>query len=370
MQADRGTNGFAKRGRGLPIFGLSKAFGVGRGVKVFLNLQTGATRGKVPDPWNRRNPSKTPNEKDRQIFRLRQQIKEQNESLFQLRNELEATNELAEEVQDTPSVRHASDERVGALPDFVVIGAMRGGTSRFYGLLIRHPHVKRAASKELHYFDRPGRLEKGIEWYRRCFPSPEWTNGRRTITGEATPQYLFDPLVPERMAQVVPKARLISLLRNPVDRAHSHYHLSVRRGYETRSFEEAIEEEQAWLAEGEKVASGLEHRPSVGRGRQSQLLAKGIYIDQLLHWQQFFGEEQMLVLQSEEFYKHTADTLKLTQNFLELPYREIKLPPRKTSRKTTYEYEPMDPAMRQRLEDFFEPHNQRLYDYLGRDFGW
>jgi hypothetical protein len=360
----------AGKGCNLPIFGLSKTVGVGRGIKIFLNLQGGATRGAVPNPWHRRNPSKTSNEKDRQIYRLRKKVKEKNENLFQLRNELKATNELAEDVHDAPSALQTTGERVGALPDFVVIGAMRGGTSRFYGLLIKHPHVKGAASKELHYFDRPGRLDKGVEWYRRCFPPPEWKGGQRTISGEATPQYLFDPLVPERMAQVVPEARQIVLLRNPVDRAYSHYHLSVRRGHETRSFEKAVEVERARLDDGGEEPPGLARSADVGRRRSSALLAKGIYVDQLLHWRRFFGEEQMLVLQSEEFYKHTAETLKLTQDFLGLPYREIKLSPRHTSRKATYEYEPMDPALRQRLKDFFEPHNRRLYDYLGRDFGW
>ena len=125
----------------MPIFGLSRTFGVGRGIKIFLNLQGGATRGAVPNPWHRRNPSKTSNEKDRQIYRLRKKVKEKNENLFQLRNELKATNELAEDVHDAPSALQTTGEMVGALPDFVVIGAMRGGTSRFYGLLIKHPHA-------------------------------------------------------------------------------------------------------------------------------------------------------------------------------------------------------------------------------------
>lgn len=76
----------------------------------------------------------------------------------------------------------------------------------------------------------------------------------------------------------------------------------------------------------------------------------------------------MLVLKSEDFFKHTADILKQVQTVLGLPYKGIKLPPHLTTRKSTYE--PMDPALRQRLEVFFGPHNRRLYDYLGRDFGW
>ncbi len=354
----------------MPIFGLSKAFDVGRSIKVFLNLQTGATRGKVPDPWHRRNQSKMLKQKDRQIYQLRKQLKEQRENVFRLSNELAATNELAEHAQDAVPAPQVPAEEVGTLPDFSVIGAMRGGTSRFYSLLIKHPHVKRAAAKELHYFDRPERLEKGLDWYRRCFPQPEWKDGQWTITGEATPKYLFDPLVPERMARVVPEAKLIVLLRNPVDRAYSQYHRWTRRGLEGPSFEQTVEEELAWLTGDESGPSGQDHRPDAALGGRYNQLARGIYVDQLVRWRRFFEEEQMLVLKSEDFFKRTADTLRVAQDFLELPQREIELPPRKTTRKSTYEYEPMDPAVRRRLEAFFEPHNRRLYDYLGRDFGW
>ncbi len=349
-------------------FELSRAFGVGRGVKVFLNLQIGATRGKVPDPWQGRATSKTLKGKDKEIFRLKNQNNKQREELFQLRNELAATNDLAEDNQGDPSALQVSDvEEVGALPDYVIIGAMRCGTSRFYGLLNNHPFVKRAAVKELHYFDQPERFEKGIEWYRKCFPPPEWQDGHRTITGEATPRYLFEPSVPERMAQVVPEARLIVLLRNPVDRAYSQYHKSVRNGRESRSFQETVEEELALLNTAD---SPIHPDPADSPDRAYNQLARGIYVDQLVRWREYFDEEQMLVIKSEDFFKHQADTLKLVQEFLGLPYREIEIPSRKTSRQSTYEYEPMDPAIRQRLEDFFEPHNKRLYDYLGRDFGF
>ena len=354
----------------MPIFGLSKAFGVGRGVKVFLNLQTGATRGKVPDPWHRRDSSKALKQKDRQIYRLKKQVKEQRETVFRLTNELAATNEAAEQSRDAVRDSQVPGEGVGALPDFAVIGAMRGGTSRFYSLLIKHPFVKSAAAKELHFFDRPERFEKGLGWYQRCFPPPQWKDGRWTITGEATPMYLFHPLVPERMARIVPEARLIVLLRNPVDRAYSQYHRWARTGADTPSFEGTVEEELAWLTGDKGGPSGQDHRPGAALGGRYNQLARGIYADQLERWLEFFDEEQMLVLKSEDFFKQPADTLKVAQDFLGLPQREIELPPRKTTRKSTYEYEPMDPALRRRLEAFFEPHNQRLYDLLGRDFGW
>jgi len=299
-------------------------------------------------------------QEQRRNHRQQRKLQELSLEIFQLRKDANPTNEPAKSTRTVPSSPQLPD--MGALPDFVVIGAMRCGTSRFYNLLTRHPNVERAATKEIHYFDRSERFERGIEWYRGCFPPAQWKNGRGFITGEATPNYLYHPLVPERMARVVPVARLIALLRNPVDRAYSHYQQSVRRGLEARSFDAAVEEEQARLLKAENEPS---RRPT-GVGYASNLLAKGLYVDQLQRWSRFFDEEQMLVLKSEDFFKHTAETLKQVQSFLSLPYRGVHPP----SRRASDSYEPLDSSTRRRLEAYFEPYNQRLYEYLGVDFGW
>jgi hypothetical protein len=260
-----------------------------------------------------------------------------------------------------------SGSQTGALPDFVVIGAMRSGTSFFYYLLTQHPFVEPAAAKELHFFDHL--FDEGVEWYKRCFPQPGWEGGRWTITGEATP-YMTHKLAPERMAQVAPQARLIALLRNPVDRAYSHYQRAVRKGRETRTFEEAIEEEEVWLRSVGGEASGGGHRANADDA-QSRYLSKGIYVDQLLRWLEFFDREQLLVLRSEDFFESPHGTLLRVFEFLGLP--EWKPEASETTLERGYEgtYETeMDPSTRRRLEEYFEPHNRRLYDYLGVDFGW
>jgi len=95
-------------------------------------------------------------------------------------------------------------------------------------------------------------------------------------------------------------------------------------------------------------------------------LRRGIYVDQLLRWRRFFSDEQMLVLKSEDFFQSPQESLKLARDFLGLTYWEPEIEPHKAR----YGYEPMNPATRKRLEDFFEPHNRRLYEHLGVDFGW
>jgi hypothetical protein len=359
----------------LPVFRLNRAFGVGRDAKAFLNLQGGITRGVVPDLEHHEEQAerlrkvvtrqkKALRRKDQQIeeqaarlenvrerrhreSKLKAELKQQRIENFHLRNELDAINGLVESAGDVPSAaRVLGEPDIGALPDFIIIGAQKGGTSFLYHLLTRHPLVEPAARKELHFFDGPGFFEKGAEWYRRCFPRPKWYDGRKSITGEATPYYLFDPPVAERMAGVVPQARLIALLRNPIDRAYSHYQMQVKRSTETRTFEEAI---------------GQQH---------SLYLSKGIYIDQLLRWFEFFSKEQMLLLKSEDFFQRPVETLKVVLDFLDLPAWEPEASELQERRHEGGYGQKMDPATRRRLETYFEPYNQRLYEYLGVDFGW
>jgi hypothetical protein len=356
------------------VFRLNRAFGVGRDAKAFLNMQGGLTRGAVPNPKHHEEQAerlskivtrqrKALQRKDKKIeeqaaaletlqerrqreIRLRKELKQQRLEIFHLKNELDAMKVLVENARDVPSAEKVSGEPdIGALPDFVIIGAQKGGTSFLYYLLTRHPLVEPAARKELHFFDKPERFANGAGWYRRCFPQSGWKDGRRSITGEASPSYLFDPLVAKRMAEVVPQARLIALLRNPIDRAYSHYQMQVKRGTEPRPFEEAIEQHPSYVS-------------------------RGIYVDQLLRWFEFFSKEQMLILKSEDFFERPVETLKVVLTFLDLPDWQPDASDLQQSRHTGAYRQKMDPSTRQRLEAYFEPYNQRLYECLDVDFGW
>jgi hypothetical protein len=357
------------------VFRINRAVGVGRDAKAFLNMQGGLTRGAVPDPNYHEEQArrlrkivtrqrKALRRKDQQIeeqaatletlrerrqreIRLRKELKETRLEIFHLNNELDAMRMFVENARDVPSAERVSGEPdVGALPDFVIIGAQKGGTSFLYHLLTRHPLVEPAARKELHFFDQPELFDNGAGWYRRCFPRLGSKDGQRSITGEATPYYLFDPPVAKRMAEIVPKARLIALLRNPVDRAYSHYQMQVKRGTEPRTFEEAMEQEH------------------------SSYVSRGIYVDQLLRWFEFFGKEQMLILKSEDFFERPVETLKVVLAFLDLPDWQPEASELQQRRHVGTYKQKMDPSTRQRLEAYFEPYNQRLYECLDVDFGW
>ena len=356
----------------MPTFRFDKAFGIARDIRARVQFrqarsQIEAKRREAEqarkDIKKLKTELKSKRQEIEQIKKERQTAKDEErrseygdrakkvqQEISQLQRELRVAKERqgggAPVTRSAPRV--VGEAETGALPDFVIIGARKCGTTFLYHLLTQHPLVERAAGKEVHFFDRS--FGEGIEWYRRCFPPPKWRDGRRSITGEATP-YLAHSPAPRRMAEVIPRARLIALLRNPVDRAHSDYQHAVRRGRETRTFAEATN-----YASLDDTGSGY--------------LSGSIYVDHLLRWSEFFSDEQILVLKSEDFFGSPVDTSKVVLDFLDLPEWEPRVWDLHYKKNKGKHEQEMDSATRRRLQEYFEPHNQRLYDHLGVDFEW
>ena len=245
------------------------------------------------------------------------------------------------------------------LPGFLILGAQKAGTTALYAYLRWHPGITGPAWKEVSYFDRHYR--RGVRWYRGHFPLRP---GERLV-GEASPGYLFHPLGPERVRATVPDAKLIALLRDPVDRALSHYHHEVALGREPLTFEEAIE------AEPERTR-GEEERLAREPGCFSHAwwdytyLARGRYAEQLERWLAVFPREQLLVVASDELAVEPRETYARVLEFLGAPAHALGSYPR------VYEqsYAEMRPDTRRRLAEHFAEPNRRLYELLGRDLGW
>ncbi|HVS85448.1 MAG TPA: sulfotransferase domain-containing protein [Gaiellaceae bacterium] len=252
--------------------------------------------------------------------------------------------------------------RARSLPDFLVIGAQRAGTSSLYNALVRHPLVVRAAVKEVQYFSLFS--EKGDGWYRAHFPlRARLRAGQRT--GEATPYYLFHPRAAERAAAVVPEARLVVLLRDPVERAISQYHFQRRLGFEPlETFEAALDAEEERLAP--ELPRVLDEPGFAGFAHQHfSYVSRGEYAEQLERWFAVFPRERFLILESGELWSDPAGSYAKTLAFLGLPPHELGYPHRNAG-----DYPEIDPAIRARLRDRFAPSNERLFDLLGRRFDW
>lgn len=230
---------------------------------------------------------------------------------------------------------------------------MKCGTTTLYKNLVKHPAIISAKRKELHFFDKEEEYEKGLNWYRKQFPlllKGKFKNQSGLITGEATPRYLFTPDVPQKVYEAMPGVKLIVILRNPVERAYSHYHHFKRRNLESLSFEEALCKEENGTIE-----------PGINRN----YLARGIYVEQLKRWMKLFPKEQFLILQSENYYKDPIKGLNQVCNFLnvgEWDFEYMKGP--------SYPYPKMNEQTRKKLNEYYQPFNQELYEFLGVNFNW
>jgi hypothetical protein len=246
-----------------------------------------------------------------------------------------------------------------ALPDAMIIGAMKSGTSSLHYYLTQHPQVIAPLRKEVHYFDL--NFGRGESWYRANFGRV----GQAGVNIDSSPYYLFHPLVPQRAHALVPDARLVVLLRDPVRRAYSHYWHQRNKGRESLSFEDAI------AAEPDRIdrAHELLARGAIERSDAHQYfsyLARGRYAEQLERWLQFYPREQLLVLRFEDLAR---DPLPLTNDAL----AHVGLPPLGGARlepRNTLKYPPINPATAERLRDYFAPHDAALAKVLGRSMHW
>lgn len=261
------------------------------------------------------------------------------------------------------------------LPDFVIIGTKKGGTSSLMNWLLRHTAVARmfpAAErvKSPHYFDF--NYWRGPRWYRSHFATraarrrTEDKVGALTVTGEASPYYMFHPAAAARATELLPAVRVIALLRNPVSRAYSNFW--DRKAFGT---EELDTFEQALAAEPQRLATVDEarlmsdpHYYSFEHDHHSYL-ARGHYAEQLRRWMDRVPAERMLVLSAEDMFTDPQETFDSVQRFLQIPIQGVQLDPFNARPQV-----PMDPDTRANLFDHYRPHNAELYDLLGRDLGW
>jgi Sulfotransferase domain len=258
---------------------------------------------------------------------------------------------------------------VRPLPDFLVIGAQKAGTTALYAYLRWHPEVSGPSWKEASFFDR--HYARGEAWYRGHFPNSlrrwraERSNGRRLVLGEASPSYILHPLAPERVRTLVPDIRLVAVLRDPIDRAYSHYQHEIVRGTETLSFEEAIDSEEGRLR-GEVERMTADPTYFSHAWWNFTYLARGRYAEQLERWLAVFPHGQLLIVSSSDLHDRPAETYCEVLEFIGVGPHDLGSYPRLFSR----EYTPMPAATRERLAGYFAEPNRRLYSLLDRDFGW
>lgn len=259
-----------------------------------------------------------------------------------------------------------STSRWRCLPDYVIIGAQRSGTSTLARMLRRHPQVVwLAPAREVHWLD--AHSNEGLAWYRAHFPfearrrSRSHALGLRVLAGEKTPEYLLHPTAPRRAAVALPEARFLCVLRDPVERAISHYFMNLRYGVEPLSFEAALDAEDARCdATFEAVRKG--ERVHLGGAASYAYVRRGRYLEQLEQWWQHVPREQMHVLRAEDLYEQPDATFRAVCAFLGI---EARAPFGAANESTGTNRRSMPAGTRARLAAAFEQPNRALADVTG-----
>ncbi|MEG4500840.1 tetratricopeptide repeat protein [Microcoleus sp. F10-C6] len=239
------------------------------------------------------------------------------------------------------------------VPNFIIIGSQRCGTTSLYTYLAQHPQILTPIKKEMDFFS--WHFDRGIDWYLAHFPP--MPRGEQFVTGEASPSYFDSREAPERLYSLFPEAKLIVLLRNPVDRAISQFYRLTDLNWEARSLDRVISDEIERLNQNPEYIIGEE---------PGNYLARGRYIEFIKNWLAFFPPEQLLILKSEDFYAGAATTLKQVLEFLDLPEYQLS----EYQNANPGSYQRVNESVRDRLSDYFRPYNQQLEESLGRQFEW
>ena len=195
--------------------------------------------------------------------------------------------------------RRWRESRQRAAPSFLIIGTQKGGTTSLYRWLGQHPQVVEASRKEVHYFDI--NFSRGERWYRSHFPLLRGLADGQ-VTGEGSPYYMCHPHAPARIASLLPDVRLIVLLRNPVERAISHYFHSHRNGREPLEIQQAMDQEESRL-DREWARMQADGAYNSRAHRWYSYKARGRYLEQLQAVQTWFSPEQLLILRSEDLFE-------------------------------------------------------------------
>lgn len=261
-----------------------------------------------------------------------------------------------------------------AWPNCLVIGASKAGTTSLFTYLTKLPWVTGPPYKEVHFFSY--RWHRGSWFYRSRFPlglrARLAARGARTtpILLEASPSYLFYPYVAARVAELLPRVKLLVILRNPVERAYSAYQHARYWGWEPLSFEEALDREEERLAASGQPTEQADCEELLYSAAYHSYVQRGLYAAQLERWFQAFPREQLKVLTTERLRCEPAVVMDEVCEFLEtrnLPGQEYS---RHNYERGVNPYPPMRPETRARLVETFRPRNAELYLLLGQRFDW
>ncbi len=245
-------------------------------------------------------------------------------------------------------------------PSFIIIGPMKTATSALYEYINNHPLVLTCIEKEVHFFNDKYKFSQGKDWYVAHFPLIP--PGENFITGEASPGYIVNN-VQNKVFDMFPRIKPIALIRNPIDRAFSHYQHNVKHGFERRTFTEVISTELE-IIKSFNNPSDILYTKNWQRATGYVLI--GFYYYFLKQWLDIFPPEQFLIVDNQDLLVNPEGTMQQVFSFLSLSNHTSAEYPKYNSNS----YQPLEDNLRQQLAAVFRPHNQKLEQLLNRKLNW
>ena len=248
-------------------------------------------------------------------------------------------------------------------PDFLIIGVQKAGTTSLFHILQQHSHITASSIKEIHYFDNDDWYQNGsYAEYHQYFPLP-YNYPSQNLLFEASPLYIYHPKTAERLYKYNPNLKLILILREPAQRAlsaWSMYHHYFKKGihshlHDSRSFNEAVKYE-------------LQHLEELDFYKDSKAYVKrGIYIDQLKRYLQYFPKNQILIAEQKNLIHNFLETSRKICDFLCIPFERLQ---NRKKNKRVLDNKNKHRETLHRLQKFYQPHNEELFDFIGQNYDW
>ena len=252
------------------------------------------------------------------------------------------------------------------LPDFLVIGAKRCGTTSLFYHLPEHPCIPKSSHDNMGFFNDNYHL--GVNWYKSFFPTIFTRNKIKSKFGnflafDVTTTYMEEESTANNVYQTKPNMKIIVILRNPVDRTYSHFLKNVREKVEKRNFESAVEENMGRMKKESYEQHETKPKFIVD---ENNYLKKGLYALQLRHWLKIFPRENILIVSTEEFESDQQAIYNKIFKFLNISQFKVK----NTEKMEKGSYPPMKSETRNLLLDYFRSHNQELFELINMEFDW
>ena len=260
---------------------------------------------------------------------------------------------------------HSIEESDGShVPDFMVIGPQKTGTTALYSYLVKHPNIYTAIEKEIFYFNTD-LYNNGVDWYGSHFPNFQ---NKEYLTGEATAKYFNSPDAAYRIIKDLPRLKIIFILRDPAARAISDYYMKVRNGIEKRSLSTAISEEIAILnSHRDQDLSTIDNKTL---SNQKRYVLSGVYYFFIKRYLDNLDQNQCLILESSDLKKNHDAVLERVYKFLKV---DNYLADGNKQQVNVGKYSKKDREYQdtyQQLTEFYQPYNKLLSDLTTMEFPW